>query len=220
MKKKVTPMMSRQLQPFRRFSPSHPVFRRPVFCLKSLSRRGGGVRDYISMAQSPLDKPSLTEQRSAGRRGRSARPGTTCSTRIARGCGGWWHLRLDRRLQGRLDPSDVIQEAFLDATAGLANFVAKQEMPFFLWLRWLTGLRLTTLHRQHLGCRIRDAAREVSLERAAMPGASSAALAAHLLGRDTSASAVAMRLERKARIQEAIDALEPTRPRGAHPAPL
>ena len=50
-----------------------------------------------------------------------------------------------------------------------------------------TGLRLTTLHRQHLGCQNRDAAREVSLERAAMPDASSAALAAHLLGRDTSA---------------------------------
>ena len=42
-----------------------------------------------------------------------------------------------------------------------------------------------------------------------MPGASSAALAAHLLGRDTSASAVAVRLERKARVQAAIDALEP-----------
>ena len=118
-------------------------------------------------------------------------------------------LRLDWRLRGQLDPSDVIQEAFLDATVGLANFVAKAEMPFFLWLRWLTGLRLTTLHRQHLGYRIRDAAREVSLERAAMPGASSVALAAHLLSRDTSASVVAMRLERKARIQEAIDALEP-----------
>ena len=118
-------------------------------------------------------------------------------------------LRLDRRLRGRLDPSDVIQEAFLDATEGLAAFAARQEMPFFLWLRWLTGLRLTTLHRQHLGFRIRDAGREVSLERSAMPGASSAALATRLLQRDTSASAVAMRLERKARIQVAIDALEP-----------
>ena len=33
-------------------------------------------------------------------------------------------LRIDRRLKGRLDPSDVIQEAFLDATAGLANYAA------------------------------------------------------------------------------------------------
>ena len=129
-------------------------------------------------------------------------------------------LRLDRRLQGRLDPSDVIQEAFLDATAGLANFVARQEMPFFLWLRWLTGLRLTTLHRQHLGYRIRDAAREVSLERAAMPGASSAALAAHLLGRDTSASAVAMRLRTQGTHPGGDRRARTARPRGAHSASL
>ena len=30
-------------------------------------------------------------------------------------------LRLDQRLRGRIDPSDVIQEAFLEATAGLPN---------------------------------------------------------------------------------------------------
>jgi RNA polymerase sigma-70 factor (ECF subfamily) len=118
-------------------------------------------------------------------------------------------LRLDRRLQGRLDPSDVIQEAFLDATAGLGEYAERAEMPFFLWLRWLTGIRLATLHRKHLGCQARDAAREVPLERGALPGASSAALAAHLLGRQSSASEVAMRLERKVLVQEAIDAMDP-----------
>lgn len=160
------------------------------------------------MAQSPLDKPSLSEQvrrAAAGDREAWDELFNAHRARLRRMVA----LRLDRRLQGRLDPSDVIQEAFLDATAGLAKFAARQEMPFFLWLRWLTGLRLTTLHRQHLGYRIRDASREVSLERMAMPEASSAALAAHLLGRDTSASAVAVRLERKARVQAAIDALEP-----------
>jgi RNA polymerase sigma-70 factor, ECF subfamily len=160
------------------------------------------------MAQAPIDKPSLTERVRRAAAGDRAAWDDLLDEHRGR-LRRMVALRLDRRLQGRLDPSDVIQEAFLDATAGLSNFVARQEMPFFLWLRWLTGLRLTTLHRQHLGRRIRDAAREVSLERAAMPDASSAALAAHLLGRDTSASAVAIRLERKACIQEAIDALEP-----------
>jgi RNA polymerase sigma-70 factor (ECF subfamily) len=117
-------------------------------------------------------------------------------------------LRLDRRLQGRLDPSDVIQEAYIEATAGLAEYAARAEMPFFLWLRWLTGMKLNTLHRKHLGCQARDVTREVPVDRA-MPGATSAALAAQLLGRQTSASEVAMRLERKARIQEVIDAMDP-----------
>src|SRR6516165_5630650 len=118
-------------------------------------------------------------------------------------------LRLHPRLRGRLDPSDVIQEAYLDATAGLADYAARAEMPLFLWLRWLTGMRLTTLQRKHLGCRIRDAAREVSIDRGAIPHATSAALAAQLLGRQTSASEVAIRQERKARLQEAIEAMDP-----------
>src|SRR5262249_38172057 len=94
-------------------------------------------------------------------------------------------LRLHPRLQGRIDPSDVIQEAYLDAAAGLADYAARAEMPFFLWLRWLTGMRLTTLQRKHLGCRNRDAAREVPIDRCAMPQASSAALAVRLLGQQT-----------------------------------
>ena len=118
-------------------------------------------------------------------------------------------LRLDRRLQGRLDPSDVIQETFIEATAGLAEFVERGEMPFFLWLRWLAGMKLNAVHRRHLGCQVRDAAREVSIDRGACPQATSAALAAHLLGRQTSASEVAVRLERKARLQEALEAMDP-----------
>jgi RNA polymerase sigma-70 factor (ECF subfamily) len=118
-------------------------------------------------------------------------------------------LRLDRRLQGRVDPSDVIQEAFIDATAGLAEFVERNEMPFFLWLRWLAGMKLNAVHRKHLGCQVRDAGREVSIDRPPYPQATTAALAAQLLGRQTSASQVAMRLERKAQLQEALEAMDP-----------
>src|SRR5580704_13170088 len=66
-------------------------------------------------------------------------------------------LRLDRRLQGRIDPSDVIQEAFVDATRRLAEYTADPAMPPFLWLRLLTAQRLITLHRIHLGVKGRDA---------------------------------------------------------------
>src|SRR5438309_4387600 len=50
-------------------------------------------------------------------------------------------LRLDRRLQGRVDASDVIQEAMLDASRRLAEYRRDPKMPFFLWLRYLTGQR-------------------------------------------------------------------------------
>ena len=55
-------------------------------------------------------------------------------------------LRLDRRLQGRIDPSDVIQEAFVDAARRLAEYTVDPAMPPFLWLRFLTAQRLVTLH--------------------------------------------------------------------------
>src|SRR4051794_969276 len=59
-------------------------------------------------------------------------------------------LRLDRRLQGRLDPADVLQEAFIDFTRRAGEFAEDPEVSFFLWLRTLTGQRLQMLHRQHL----------------------------------------------------------------------
>src|SRR6516164_4678721 len=56
-------------------------------------------------------------------------------------------LRLDRRLQGRLDPADVLQEAYLDVARRFPEYRADPAVPFFLWLRLLTGQRLIDLHR-------------------------------------------------------------------------
>ena len=118
-------------------------------------------------------------------------------------------LRLDRRLQGRVDPSDVIQEACLDAARRLPEYHQNPTMPFFLWLRLLAGQRLVDEHRRHLGAAARDAGREISLYRGALPETTSAALAAQLLGRLTTPSQAAMRAERKIRLQEALNSLDP-----------
>src|SRR5277367_7129696 len=59
-------------------------------------------------------------------------------------------LRLDRRLQGRVDASDVLQEAYLDVADQLRHYLVKREMPFFLWLRLVAGQRLMRIHREHL----------------------------------------------------------------------
>ena len=118
-------------------------------------------------------------------------------------------MRLDRRLQGRVDPSDVLQDAFLDITQRLPEYVAQPEMPFYLWLRLLTGQRLLALHRRHLGAQMRDAGQEVSLYRGALPQASSASLAAQLLGRLTSPTQAAIRAELQIKLQEALNELDP-----------
>jgi len=118
-------------------------------------------------------------------------------------------LRLDPRLHGRIDPSDVIQETYLEASARLAEYLHKPTMPFFLWLRFLAGQKLVTLHRHHLGRQMRDAGREVSLYRGRLPEASSAALAAQLLGHEPRPSEAAVRAELKIRLQEALNSMDP-----------
>src|SRR5262245_57368971 len=82
-------------------------------------------------------------------------------------------MRLDARLQARIDASDVIQDAYLEIVARLSEYLQNPKLPLFLWLRLVVGERLTTLHRQHLGTRMRDAGREISLYREALPAASS-----------------------------------------------
>ena len=70
-------------------------------------------------------------------------------------------LRLDGRLRARVDPSDVVQEAQLEAYRRLPDFVARRPMTFRLWLRKTAQERLVMLRRVHLGAARRDAGREV-----------------------------------------------------------
>lgn len=118
-------------------------------------------------------------------------------------------LRLDRRVQARVDASDVIQDAYLEVSQRLEEYLKNPSVPFFLWLRLVVGERLGKLHRHHLGAQLRDAGREISLYREAMPAASSAALAAQLLGKFTSPTQAVVRAERMLRLQEALNNLDP-----------
>jgi RNA polymerase sigma-70 factor (ECF subfamily) len=118
-------------------------------------------------------------------------------------------LLLEQRLRARLDASDVVQEAFLDVASDLDAYLADPKLPPLLRLRLHVGRRLTTLHRQHLGTRMRDAGQEISLYQGALPRASSTALAAMLLGRQTSPTQAAERAERMLQVQEAPNSLDP-----------
>jgi len=118
-------------------------------------------------------------------------------------------LRIDARVRARLDASDVLQEAFLDVARDLDAYLADPNLPPLLWMRRHVGRRLITLHRQHLGTKMRAAGLEISLYRGALPEASSAALASMLLGRHTSPTEAAQRAERLLRVQEALNSLDP-----------
>ena len=109
-------------------------------------------------------------------------------------------LRMDRRLQGRVDAADVVQEAYLTVRGKFPQYSADPRLPFFLWLRLEVGQKLVDVHRFHLGAQMRDAGQEVSLHRGPLPQVTSLSLAEHLLGKLTSASRAAMRAELKLRV--------------------
>jgi RNA polymerase sigma-70 factor (ECF subfamily) len=120
-------------------------------------------------------------------------------------------LRLDPRLAGRVDPDDVLQDAYLEIHRNLHTYWERyaDSMPLRLWFRLVTSQKLIDLHRFHLGTAARDAGLEISLHHGAWPRTSSASLAAKLLGKLTSAAKAAIRAERKRIVQEALNGMDP-----------
>ena len=115
-------------------------------------------------------------------------------------------LRLDHRLTGRVSPSDVLQEAYIDALKRIDHYFEKPDQPFFGWLRLVVGQRLADVHREHLAQK-RDVGHEVPINRGA-PGTDSACLAACLLGSGTSPSHAAARTEAFSRLEQALEQMD------------
>jgi RNA polymerase sigma-70 factor (ECF subfamily) len=119
-------------------------------------------------------------------------------------------LRLSRRLSGRVDDSDVLQEAYIEIARKLPDYAREPKLPLFLWMRRITALKLLEVHRRHLGSKVRDADREVTLHRGCLPVADSVSLAAQLLGALTTPSQAAIKAENRLLVQEALNSMDPT----------
>lgn len=107
-----------------------------------------------------------------------------------------------------MDDSDILQDAHLEAAKRISEYLKDPQTPFFLWLRKITSQKLIDVHRRHLGTQGRDARLEVCLHRGRMPMASSISLAAHLLGRLTSPSQAAVKVETRLSLQAALQQME------------
>lgn len=117
-------------------------------------------------------------------------------------------FRMNHQLRSRIDPADVMQEACIDATRRIGQYLKSPSMPFFLWLRFLTMQKLVQMHRRHIGAQGRDATREVSIFSGPTPQATSAVLAAQLLGKQTSPSQAAIRAETRRRLEAKLNELD------------
>jgi RNA polymerase sigma-70 factor (ECF subfamily) len=117
-------------------------------------------------------------------------------------------LRMDRRLRARVDPSDVVQEALLDAAQELSDYLRQRPLPFYPWLRQLAWDRLLELHRRHLYAQKRSVRLE-DPEALALPDESAVQLVQRLLAGGSSPSERLLREELRGRVQAALAQLSP-----------
>jgi RNA polymerase sigma-70 factor (ECF subfamily) len=108
-------------------------------------------------------------------------------------------VRLEPRLHARVDASDVIQEAQLEAARRLASYLQEPALPFRLWLRQLACERLVMLRRYHRGAAQRSLDREVPL-----PERSSLLLARQLLAAGSTPGQRLDREELACRVRRAV----------------
>lgn len=113
-------------------------------------------------------------------------------------------LRLDRRLLGRIEPTDVLQEAYLDAVGCVEEYLRNPVVNSYIWLRGLVRDRLIRLYRRHLQAGCRTVERECAL-----PEASSIFLARRIMGERSGPSKALRRSELCNRVQGALKKLGP-----------
>ncbi len=114
-------------------------------------------------------------------------------------------VQIGRRLRGKADAQDLVQETFLLAHRHLAEFRGRSAGELAAWLRRVLASRLARLVRHYCG----TAARDVRLERelAAALDQSSQALDQGFVGGSSSPSERAMRQEASLAVAQALDRL-------------
>ncbi len=133
-------------------------------------------------------------------------------------------FRLDRRLLRRVDPDDVLQEAYLAAADRIEHFVSAADrrdacatgsegrcdssVSFYVWLRMVVTQTMIDVHRRHLGAQMRDPRREVPLG-GRLPQATSSCLAIQLSGKLTSPTQAAIRDERAGQLEQSLEQMDP-----------
>jgi RNA polymerase sigma-70 factor (ECF subfamily) len=116
-------------------------------------------------------------------------------------------VRMNAKLQSRIDASDVIQDTFVEASRALNAYLEDPQLPVFIWLRHLAGEKLIQAHRIHLGAQKRNAGREQRIFGGA-PQATSQSIAVQLAGSITSPSQALVKKEAKDQLMTALESMD------------
>lgn len=111
-------------------------------------------------------------------------------------------LRMDRRLQARVDPSDVVQETQLEAVQRVNEYLDNTDLPLRLWLRRLACDAVVDAQRRHVHAEGRSVKREMLL-----PERSSLNVARRLLAGVSSPSVQLSKKELARLVRDAVDRL-------------
>ena len=114
-------------------------------------------------------------------------------------------VHLDRRLAARVDPSDIVQEALLEAHRELSDYLRRRPLPLYPWLRQLAWERLLKWHRAHVQVQKRGVGREEPRD-LDLPEESAVQLAQRLIAAGTSPSRRLIRDELRQRVRAALKA--------------
>ncbi len=117
-------------------------------------------------------------------------------------------VRLDDRVSARVDPSDVVQDALIEAHRRLPQYLVSRPMPFYPWLRQIAWEKLVAHHRRHPGAKKRTCRAE---EPPQLSAASAMRLAERLEAAQTSPSQEAVGEEMRQRVRQALDRLDSRR---------
>jgi RNA polymerase sigma-70 factor, ECF subfamily len=147
------------------------------------------LRETPTVALSVSDLPALLER---------YRPYLTLLARV----------QVGRRLQGKVDPEDLVQDTYLAAVAGAVGFRGSREAELTAWLREIMISRVYRLVERYCGTAARDVRRESAPPNSPLSGSSPNGV--DVLAADLSTpSRAAQRRERAVAVADALAALPP-----------
>jgi RNA polymerase sigma-70 factor (ECF subfamily) len=117
-------------------------------------------------------------------------------------------LRLDRKVQRRVDVSDVVQDVMIEASGRLEKYLSNPSMAFHLWLRQIAWDRIIDTYRRHRVSAKRNMDREQPMAAPTGPDQSTMEFAVHLCDPGLTPSAAATQREIAEKVEQAIERMD------------
>jgi RNA polymerase sigma-70 factor (ECF subfamily) len=116
-------------------------------------------------------------------------------------------MRLDRKIQQRVDASDIVQEVLVEANRRLGDYLDNPVMPFHLWLRHLARDRVIDAHRRHRVSAKRSVDREQNMVAKTRADQSGIDLAVQLRDQQLTPATAATMMELRRQFEAAVQQL-------------